>query len=184
MAQILRQSTAITVNLGPFIDQSDGKTVKNSGVSVALADQAFIAKADGAARVDMDSSHNLSLITGGAGWYSIDLSTADTNTTGTLELVIQDVDVFLPVFAKFQVMDAATYDTLYADTPTLLTSRDVGQLYESAITTVNSQVNFDMTETITSADAYNGQTVIVTDVSTGESVARWIVDTIVASNDV
>jgi hypothetical protein len=184
MAQILRQSTAVTVRLGPFIDEADGKSVLNSGVSVAVADQAEILKAYGASAVSMDSSHNLALITGAAGWYDIDLSSTDTNTAGPLDILMQDVAQYLPVFAKFQVMDATTFDTLYADNPTILTALDIGQLYESTIDTTNSQTNFDMTTAIVSDDNWNGNICTITDVSTNETVSRWVTDVIQSSNTI
>ena len=109
---ILKQSTGLDVRLGPFVDASDGVTPE-TGITLAAADQAEGLKADGAATVDI-SGRTWAAVTGCDGWYDLTLTTADTDTIGELVIVIQDSSVCLPVFARFQVVEEAIYDALFA----------------------------------------------------------------------
>jgi len=112
MSQILKQSTQVIVRIGPFMDSADAVTPE-TGITLAAADQAEALKAAGAATVDI-SGNTWAAVTGCGGWYDLTLSTTDTNTIGTLDIVIQDTSVCLPVFARFQVIEEAVYDALYA----------------------------------------------------------------------
>lgn len=110
--QILRQSTQVVVRVGPFVDAADAVTPE-TGVTLGAADQAEALKAAGAATVDI-SSNTWAAISGADGWYNLTLSTTDTNTVGTLEIVVQDTSVCRPVSRFFQVVEEAVYDALYA----------------------------------------------------------------------
>jgi hypothetical protein len=59
-----------------------------------------------------------------------------------------------------------------------ITARDLGEMYESDIATVTSQTQFIMTSGIASDDAYIGNTISVQDISTGETVSRYITDVV------
>lgn len=109
--QILRQSTAVDVRLGPFVDVTDGFTPE-TGVTIAASDEAEILKHDGAATVSMAGT--LAAVTGCDGWYDYTMSTSDTDTVGLLTIVMQDDSVYLPVFANFYVVEEAVYDSLFA----------------------------------------------------------------------
>lgn len=113
MAQILRQSTAIDVRLGPFVDVGDAFTPE-IGVTIAASDEAEILKANGVATVSMAGV--LAAITDCDGWYDYTLSTTDTDVVGTLDIVMQDDDVYLPVFTRFQVVEEAVFDAMYVAT--------------------------------------------------------------------
>lgn len=177
MSQVLRQSTAVTVRIGPFMDATNGVTPE-TGITIAAADQAEILKAGGVATVTLDSANNLVAITGCDGWYDLDLGTDDTSLAGTLDIVIQDASVCLPVFARFIVMDAISYDAIYGETPTLLTARDIGQLYESTVLSpVSSQTNLTMNDSFSSTNNWQGNIVTIQQVSTGETVTRWVAST-------
>lgn len=112
MAQILRQSTQVVVRIGPFMDATDAVTPE-TGITLGAADQAEALKAAGAATADI-SGNTWAAITGAGGWYDLTLTTTDTNTLGTLDIVVQDTSVCLPVFARFQVIEEAAYDAIYA----------------------------------------------------------------------
>jgi len=109
--QILKQSTSIDVRVGPCVDATDGVTPE-TGITIGAADQAEILKANGAATVAMAGT--LAAVTSADGWYDYTMSVSDTNTVGTLDLVLQDASVMLPVFARFQVVEEAVFDALYA----------------------------------------------------------------------
>ncbi len=112
MAVILKQSTSIDVRIGPFVDVGDGFTPE-VGITLGAADEAEALKADGAATVDI-SARTWAAVTGADGWYDLTLSTADTDTIGELVIVIHDDSVCLPVFQRFQVVEEAVYDALFA----------------------------------------------------------------------
>ena len=111
MAQFLKQSTAVDVRLGPFVDVGDGFTPE-TGVTIGASDEAEILKVNGAATVTMAGT--FAAITGCDGWYDYTLSTGDTDTVGDLTIVMQDDSVYLPVFARFQVLEEEVYDDMFA----------------------------------------------------------------------
>ena len=111
-ATILRQSTAIEVRVGPFVDVAD-PAVPETGCDLSVADQAELLKANGAATVDI-SAGTMTAITGANGWCDLSLTTAHTDTVGELVVVVQDSSIYLPVFVRFQVVAGAVYDNVWA----------------------------------------------------------------------
>lgn len=105
MALILKQSTAVDVLIGPFVDSGDGYTAE-SGISPSVKlsknGQALAAKNDATTPVhDAD------------GFYNCELDATDTNTVGTLVLSVVGSATSLPVRHEFQVVEEAVYDMLY-----------------------------------------------------------------------
>jgi len=103
---ILKQSTAATIKLGPFIDDTDGKTAE-TGLTIAQAD-VRLSKNGG----DFAQTNN----TAGAthdenGYYDIPLNATDTGTLGRLRVAVNKSGA-LPVWQDFQVVTANVYDTL------------------------------------------------------------------------
>lgn len=174
MTQILRQSTAVDVLVGPMVDKTDGATAEtgegSATVKLSKNGQTLGAKNGSGFTHDAD------------GYYNCVFSATDTDTIGTLILAIAASANALPVRHEFQVLDPTTYDAIYASSPTMLTALDVGQLYESTIGTVTGQTEFICDVSIISDDNWIGKTVTIEDVSTGETVARWVAD-VVQSTD-
>ena len=103
---ILKQSTAATIKLGPFIDDTDGKTAE-TGLTIAQAD-IRLSKNGG----DFAQTNN----TAGAthdenGYYDISLDATDTGTLGRLRVAVSKSGA-LPVWQDFLVVTANVYDTL------------------------------------------------------------------------
>jgi len=106
MCQLLKQSTAVTVKMGPFVDDTDGKTFETS-LSIAQADVRlsknggnYAQKADtGTASYDEN------------GDYDVALNTTDTGTLGRLRASISKSGA-LPVWKEFIVVPANVYDAL------------------------------------------------------------------------
>lgn len=103
---ILKQSTAATIKLGPFIDDSDGKT-SETALTIAQAD-IRLSKNGG----DFAQTNN----TAGAthdenGYYDIPLNATDTGTLGRLRVAVSKSGA-LPVWQDFLVVTANVYDTL------------------------------------------------------------------------
>lgn len=107
MAQILRQSTAVDVLIGPFLDLTDGATSEigeTPVVKLSKNGQALAAKSDVTVPVyDVD------------GYYNCEFDATDTNTVGTLILTVAKSATALPVRHEFQVVETVVYDSLYAD---------------------------------------------------------------------
>lgn len=109
MTQWLKVSTAVTVMMGPFIDDTDGKTpeialdITEQEVLLSKNGGAFTLKSDTTHGVH-DASHN--------GWYTIPLNTTDTNTLGCLDIAINMAGA-LPVWKSYMVVTANTWDTFF-----------------------------------------------------------------------
>ena len=106
----LKQSTTTTIYLGPFVDDSDGKTAET-----ALTITAYLSKA-GAAAVARNSATAISHDRDG--YYRVELNATDTNTAGRLR-VFSSTAGALPVWADCVVLPANVYDSLIANTDAL-----------------------------------------------------------------
>jgi hypothetical protein len=108
---VLRQSTAIDIRIGPFVDAGDGVTPE-TGVTLAAADQAEVLKENGAATATMAGT--FAAVTGADGWYDYTASTTDTNTVGEVVFVVQDSTLCLPSFTRAMVVEETIYDAIFA----------------------------------------------------------------------
>jgi hypothetical protein len=131
MAQVLRQSTQVIVIIGPFVDVGDGFTPE-TGVTLSGADEAELLKANTTTTTDI-SGATWAAITGADGWYGLTLTTTLTDTVGALSVIVNDDSVCLPVFARFQVIEEAAYDAIYAASASPATA--------AALTTVDTVVD-------------------------------------------
>jgi hypothetical protein len=106
MALVLRQSTAVDVLIGPFVDSTDGYTAE-TGVSPSVRlsknGQNVVAKNDATTPVHDEN-----------GYYNCELNATDTNTVGTLVLFVAGSATHLPVRHEYQVIEEAAYDAMYA----------------------------------------------------------------------
>ena len=104
----LRQSTAVTVDVGPFLDRTNAAD-RETGLTIAAAD-VLISKNNGAFAAKSDTgagTHDT------RGWYNIPLNATDTNTIGRLVIDIENAGA-LPAGAEFWVYQANVYDALFA----------------------------------------------------------------------
>jgi hypothetical protein len=102
----LKQSTAATIVLGPFLNDTDGKTAE-TGLTIAQADVrlsknagAFAQKGDASSCTHMEN-----------GFYSCPMNTTDTGTLGKLDVAVSKSGA-LPVFLTFEIVPAMVYDSL------------------------------------------------------------------------
>lgn len=105
MTQFLRQSTAQSFRIGPFLDSVDASletalTLAQANIQVSKNGGAF-AQTSAAPTATHDVS----------GWYICPLTAADTNTLGLLTVQITLSGV-LPVWKDFMVLPANVYDSL------------------------------------------------------------------------
>ena len=103
---ILKQSTAATIKLGPFIDDTDGKTAE-TGLTIAQADIQLSKNGGDFAQTNntAGATHNEN------GYYDIPLNATDTGTLGRLRVAVSKSGA-LPVWQDFLVVTANVYDTL------------------------------------------------------------------------
>ena len=107
----LRKATAVDILIGPFVDDTDGKTAEAGltiDVELSKNGQALANKNDATAPVH-DAAGDID------GYYNCELDTTDTNTVGTLAVVCYSAGA-LPCRFDFQVLDAVRYDEIYAST--------------------------------------------------------------------
>ena len=142
----LRQSTAVDILLGPFVDETDGKSaetgltldveVSKNGQSLANKNDSTTPTHDAAGSVD--------------GYYNCELDATDTNTVGQL-MVVAHASGALPVWQYCQIVEEVVYDALFASGATgAFTGVSVNALTTAALTDVWA------TDTLTEAYAADG----------------------------
>lgn len=134
----LKQSTAITRKLGPFLDEADGKTAE-TGLTISQADIRLsknggaFAQTNNAAGATHDEN----------GWYGVPLNTTDTATLGTLTVAIHESGA-LPVWETFSVLPANVWDSWFStDKQQVDVTQWLGQA--CAAVTVNGVPEVDLT---------------------------------------
>lgn len=137
MTSWLKQSTAGTIMLGPFVDDTDGKTAETG---LTIAGTAVRLSKAGAAFSAASGTANLSH--GENGWYAWPAGTADTNTLGRLDIACA-VSGALPVWQHYMVLSSQVYNSLAANSDYL----DVNVIEISGDSTAadNAEAFFDGT---------------------------------------
>lgn len=130
MATWLKQSTAVSIAMGPFLDETDGKTAETA---LTITQPDIRLKKNGGAWGQKNAAQTLTHEE--AGWYEVDLDATDTNTLGILIVAIHESGA-LPVWREFMVVPANVWDAymgadlLQVDTRevtgTAQTARDLG----------------------------------------------------------
>jgi hypothetical protein len=110
--QYLKHNAAATIMLGPFVDKTDGVTLKTDATTITDIDHAttgiFLSKAGGAAEV---RHQNVTASVADAyGMMKVTLDTTDTNTIGMLDVLFAKAATYLPVHKQFMVLPASVYD--------------------------------------------------------------------------
>lgn len=132
--QYLKQSTAATVPLGPFVDEATGFDEENS-LTISQADirlskngGAFAQTNNAAGATFMEKGH-----------YSIPLDTTDTNTLGRLRVHVHEAGALL-VWQDFMVVPANTFDSLISGTDAIQ-AKSTGEEVISAPAVVENATN-------------------------------------------
>jgi hypothetical protein len=103
----LKQSTAVILKLGPFVDETDGVTPE-TGLSIGQGD-IQISKAGGAFAQTSESSPTTTH--DADGWYPVPLTATDTGTLGGIVVQVA-MSGALPVWLHAMVLPANVYDSL------------------------------------------------------------------------
>lgn len=103
----LKQSTAITLKLGPFLDDTDGKTAE-TGLTISQAD-VRLSKNGG----DFAQTSDANAATHDEnGWYDKTIVIGDVDTLGRLTVSVSESGA-LPVWETYMVVSANTWDSLF-----------------------------------------------------------------------
>jgi hypothetical protein len=110
MDGFIKLGGAHTFQIGPFLDDTDGKTAE-TGLTIA-ATAVYLSKQGGS----LTQKNEATAMTGTSdalGYYDCVLDGTDTGTVGTLKVHVH-VAGALPVWSTFQVVPAIVYDSLFA----------------------------------------------------------------------
>jgi hypothetical protein len=110
MTTWLRQSTAVTVVLGPFVDDTDFKTPETA-LTVAQADIRL--SKNGGAFAQTGNAAGATHLEGGD--YGVPLNTTDTGTLGTLRVRIAESGA-LVAWRDFMIVPANVWDSFFGAT--------------------------------------------------------------------
>ena len=138
--QFLKQSTTVTIQMGPFLDSADGITAE---IALSLTPEVSKAGAAFAARSSATAiSHDVD------GWYRVELNATDTATVGVL--IVKDTQTgAIPVWHEFTVVPANIYDAFIGGTDVLQT--DVTQIDGLATSGNNATLNLKQLNIINNA---------------------------------
>jgi hypothetical protein len=103
----LKQSTAVTIKLGPFLDETDGKTAETA-LTVSQADVRLSKNGGNMAQ----KNEATSLTHDEIGVYDCPLDVTDTATVGILDVFVHESGA-LPVFARFYVLEENVFDAWF-----------------------------------------------------------------------
>lgn len=144
----LRESTATAVLVGPFLDQTDGYTTEES-LTVASIDVRLYKFTNTHPISDVTitpaasgSSHDMEHVA--KGYYSLELTTTDTNTQGRMVLSA-NISGALPVWQEFMVVRSNVYDSFYLEAGTDLLQVDLRQVNNSTTPAGNLEDDYNGT---------------------------------------
>lgn len=107
MTMWLKQSTAVTVKLGPFVDSTDGVTAETA-LTISQADIRLSKNGGNIAQTNNATGATHDEL----GYYDVPLDTTDTNTLGTLRVAVSESGA-LPVWQDFMVVPANVWYSLF-----------------------------------------------------------------------
>ena len=105
----LKQSTAVTLKIGPFVDETDGVTPETA-LTIAQADVRLSKNGGNMAQKGNATSCTHDEI----GYYDCPVSTTDTGTLGILQLMVNESGA-LPVWNDYMVVTGDYWDMKYAN---------------------------------------------------------------------
>lgn len=107
MDGFLKQSTAVTIKIGEFVDSTDGNT-DETGLTISQADVRLSKNGGDMAQKNESTSCTHDEL----GWYDCPLDATDTNTLGILKIMIHESGA-LPVWQTYMVVPANVWDSLF-----------------------------------------------------------------------
>ncbi len=123
---LLKQSTAITVKIGPFLDSTNGNDAE-TGLTISQSD-VLLSKNGGAFTQKTEST---SCTHDSGGMYGCPLDGTDTGTLGRLQLFVHESGA-LAVWHEYMVVTANVYDTLCSTDTLQADLTEIGGAAQSA----------------------------------------------------
>jgi hypothetical protein len=160
--QWLKQSTAATVKVGPFIDSTDGDTAE-IGLTISQADVRLSKNGGNIAQKSEVSACTHDEL----GYYDCNLDATDTGTLGRLQVMVHESGA-LPVWHEYMVLPANVYDSLVAGSDLL--QADATQISGDGTAADNAEAFFDNTGFVASNSTI-GTTTTNTDMRGTDSAA-------------
>jgi hypothetical protein len=111
---ILRQSTSVVISFGPFLDKTDGITLKTGLVSALDNASTGILLSKNGGTMAVRHATVTTSVYDAHGCYKVTLDTTDTATLGSLRVIYTDATTCLPVWADFQVVTQNEWDSVCA----------------------------------------------------------------------
>jgi len=151
VANWIKQSTAVVISFGPFVDKTDGVTPETGLVSaIDHASTGIMLSKNGGAFAVRSATVTASTYDA-YGNYRVTLSATDTNTLGALRVQFIETATCLPVWADFQVLPAMIYDSIVAGSDRLDTNvTHINDVATSSVTTVAAVLGTTSAPTVTS----------------------------------
>ena len=107
----LKQATAKTVRIGPFVDATDGVTAETS-LAITQSDVRLALNHGDFAQMNAAPNSADELVHDEAGYYLLPLDDTDTGTLGNLRVSIKMAGA-APFFQDFTVISASAYAALF-----------------------------------------------------------------------
>jgi len=115
MAQWLKQSTAVAITFGPFLDKDDGVTLETGAGIITSIDHATtgikLSKNGGALTIRHQAVTPSTYDAHGC--FLVTLDTTDTNTLGRLRVIHTEAATYLPVWQDFMIVPANVWDSMF-----------------------------------------------------------------------
>jgi len=144
----LKADTQVIVNIGPFVDVTDGYTCQTD-IDISAADSAKLLAHGSATVVDL-SGNTWAALANADGWYSLTLTAGNLGTEGMVSIMIEDVSDCRPVESTFMVVNANVFDSLFAVAATDYLRVDLYQVLGVLATATSNLLDVN-TKTITDA---------------------------------
>ena len=145
LAGILKQSTAVTISIGKFVDATDGVTAE-TGLTINQAAVRLSKNGGAFAQVgeNTTSTHDEN------GYYPKALNTTDTGTLGLLTVAVQPSGA-LPVRQDYLIWPANIYDSFFS---TDLLDVSLVQIAGAAVSTSTAQLGVNVVGYTDAAGAF------------------------------
>lgn len=158
----LKQSTAVTVKIGPFLDSTDGNT-QETGLTISQAD-VLLSKNGGALTQKTEAT---TCTHDAVGVYGCPLDATDTGTLGRLQLNVHESGA-LAVWHEYMVVTANVYDSIVGGADYLdVATAELANIDLS--TTMKASVNTEVDNALNTA---------IPAVNTADSINDILLDTL------
>lgn len=162
MSYALRQSTAETVLVGPFLDTAGAPV---TSLTIAQADRKW-KKFGSSSLANTSDTNNATHVA--TGWYSFSVTTSDSDTLGPMKLSIQKSGA-LPYFEDFEVLAPAEYDAKFGHPL-------IRQAVQYGTAQSGSSLAIQLASAAVATDDYYNGCIVVPYAGAGAGQARYGVD--------